>query len=52
MKLWLENYVLQTEISAWVYVSILLTLFMAIVLCIGGKVYRTSRENPVEAIKS
>jgi hypothetical protein len=52
MKRWLEQYVLQTEISAWVYLSILLALVMAIVICIGGKVYKTSRENPVEAIKS
>jgi ABC-type antimicrobial peptide transport system permease subunit len=51
MKRWLEQYVLQTEISAWIYVSILLALIMVIVLCVGGKVYRTSRENPVEAIK-
>jgi ABC-type antimicrobial peptide transport system permease subunit len=52
MKRWLEDYVVQTEISAWIYVAILLALFMAIVLCVGGQVYRTSRENPIEAIKS
>jgi hypothetical protein len=51
MKRWLENYVVQMEISAWIYVSILLALFMAIVFCVGGKVYRTSRENPINAIK-
>jgi hypothetical protein len=51
MRRWLENYVMQTEINAWVYISILLALFMAIVLCIGGKVYRTSRENPANAIQ-
>jgi heme/copper-type cytochrome/quinol oxidase subunit 2 len=52
MKRWLEQYVLQTEMSAWVFVAILLALIMVIVLCVGGKVYRTSRENPVDAIKS
>jgi ABC-type antimicrobial peptide transport system permease subunit len=51
MKGWLESYVVQTEISAWIYVSILLALIMAIVLCVGGKVYRTSRANPAEEIK-
>jgi ABC-type lipoprotein release transport system permease subunit len=51
MKHWLESYVVQTEISAWIYVSILLTLIMAIVLCVGGKVYRTSHANPAEEIK-
>jgi hypothetical protein len=52
MKRWLEQYVVQTEISAWIYLSILLALFMAIVLCVGGRVYKTSRENPIEAIKN
>jgi ABC-type antimicrobial peptide transport system permease subunit len=51
MKRWLENYVVQTEMSAWIYLSILLALIMAIVMCVGGKVYGTSRENPINAIK-
>jgi hypothetical protein len=51
MKPWLENYVLQTEISAWIYATILLALIMAIVFCVGRKVYRTSRENPAETVK-
>jgi ABC-type antimicrobial peptide transport system permease subunit len=51
MKRWLENYILQTEMSAWIYLSILLALIVVIVLCIGGRVYKTSRENPVNAIK-
>jgi ABC-type lipoprotein release transport system permease subunit len=51
MKRWLENYVVQTEISAWIYAAILLVLIMTIVICVGGKVYRTSRTNPAEAIK-
>jgi hypothetical protein len=50
MKRWLEQYVVQTEMSAWVYLSILLALIMTIVLCVGGRVYKTSRENPIEAI--
>jgi ABC-type antimicrobial peptide transport system permease subunit len=52
MKRWLENYVVQTEINAWVYVAILLALIMAIVNCVGGRVMKTSRENPAEAVKS
>jgi ABC-type antimicrobial peptide transport system permease subunit len=51
MKRWLEQYVVRTEMSAWVYVSILLSLTLAIALCVGKKVYNTSRENPIEAIK-
>jgi hypothetical protein len=52
MKRWLEQYVVQTEISAWIYLAILLALFMAIVLCVGGRVYQTSRENPIKAINN
>jgi hypothetical protein len=51
MRRWLENYVLQTEMSAWIYILILLALFMAIVLCVGGRVYKTSRENPINSIQ-
>jgi hypothetical protein len=51
MRRWLEQYVVQTEMSAWVYVSILLALMLTVVVCVGGKVYRTSRENPINAIK-
>jgi ABC-type antimicrobial peptide transport system permease subunit len=51
MKRWLEEYVVQTEISVWIYAAILLTLIMAIVLCVGRKVYKTSRENPAETVK-
>ncbi|MDR2776420.1 MAG: ABC transporter permease [Tannerella sp.] len=50
MKGWMEQYVLQTEISVWIYVSILFAIFMAIVFCVGGQVYKTSRENPIRAI--
>jgi ABC-type antimicrobial peptide transport system permease subunit len=49
---WLEQYVIQTGMDVWVHLSILLALIMVIVLCVGRKIYRTSRENPVEAIKS
>jgi ABC-type antimicrobial peptide transport system permease subunit len=51
MRRWLENYVIQTEMSAWIYVSILLALIMVIVLCVGGRVYKTSRENPIDSIQ-
>jgi heme/copper-type cytochrome/quinol oxidase subunit 2 len=50
MKRWLEQYVIQIEISAWIYLSILLALIIIIVMCVGGRVYKTSRENSVNAI--
>jgi hypothetical protein len=52
MRRWLEQYVVQTTMSAWVYVAILLVLMFVIVVCVGGKVYRTSRENPAHVVKS
>ncbi|MDR3246342.1 MAG: FtsX-like permease family protein, partial [Prevotellaceae bacterium] len=52
MKRWLEDYVVQTSIDVWIYVVILLALILAIVLCVGWKVYRTSTENPAEVVRS
>ncbi|MDR2009312.1 MAG: ABC transporter permease [Bacteroidales bacterium] len=51
MKRWLEQYVIQTEINAWIYLSILLILVFLIVVCVGKTVYKASRENPVEILK-
>jgi len=48
---WLENYVKQTSISAWIYFSILFVLALIIVLCVGWQVYKTSVENPAEVVK-
>ncbi|MDR1182156.1 MAG: ABC transporter permease [Bacteroidales bacterium] len=52
MKPWLEHYVIQTEISAWIYVAILLALILIIIMCVGGRVYKTSRGNPVNSINN
>ena len=52
MRRWLELYVKQTSIDAWVYLSILLVLTVVITLCVGWRVYKTSRENPAEVVKS
>jgi hypothetical protein len=52
MKRWLEQYTKQTDISLWVYAAILLLMAAAIVLCTGWRVYRTSRENPADVLKT
>jgi ABC-type antimicrobial peptide transport system permease subunit len=52
MKKWVERYILQTEISAWIYLAIFLALGGIIVLCIGWRVYRASVENPAEVLKT
>jgi ABC-type antimicrobial peptide transport system permease subunit len=51
MRRWLEDYVVQTPISAWIYAVILLMLILAIVLCVGWKVYKASNENPADVVK-
>jgi ABC-type antimicrobial peptide transport system permease subunit len=52
MQRWLEQYVKQTSIPAWVYLSILFVMALLIVLCVGWQVYRTSIENPAEVVKN
>ena len=52
MQRWLEQYVKQTNIPAWIYLSILCAMALVIVLCVGWQVYKTSVENPAEVIKS
>jgi hypothetical protein len=52
MKKWVERYILQTEISAWIYLAIFIALGGIIVLCIGWRVYKASVENPAEVLKT
>ena len=52
MQRWLENYVKQTSIPVWIYLSIVFVLALVIVLCVGWQVYRASVENPAEVVKS
>ena len=52
MQRWLEQYVKQTNIPAWIYLSIVFVLALVIVLCVGWQVYRTSVENPADVVKS
>jgi len=52
MKRWLENYVKQTSMDAWVYVAILLIVFVVIVVSIFSMVWRAANQNPAEVVKS
>ena len=52
MQRWLENYVKQTSIPVWIYLSILFAVAMVIVLCIGWQVMETAKKNPSETLKS
>jgi hypothetical protein len=38
-------------VPAWIYLSILLTLALVIVLCVGWRVYKASVENPADVVK-
>jgi ABC-type transport system, involved in lipoprotein release, permease component len=51
MKHWLEQYIQQTEINAWIYFVILFAVAVIICLCVGWRIWRSSKENPVESLK-
>jgi hypothetical protein len=52
MKQWLEQYIKQTGIGAWIYLSIIFVMAFVIILCVGWRVYKASVENPAEVIKN
>ena len=52
MKRWLENYVEQTVISAWIYFAIFGGIMIVIFACIGWRVWQAAQQNPAEVIKS
>ena len=50
MKPWLEQYVVQTEISWWIYVGIFLIVALLVALCIGWRVWKTATARPADEI--
>jgi ABC-type antimicrobial peptide transport system permease subunit len=50
MKQWIEQYVKQTGIGAWIYLSIIFIMTFVIVLCVGWRVYKASVENPANCL--
>ena len=50
MKPWLEQYVVQTEISWWIYVGIFLLVALLVALCIGWRVWRTAKAHPADEL--
>jgi len=52
MQRWLENYMKQTSIPVWIYLSIVFAMATVIVFCVGWKVLETARRNPAETLKS
>ena len=51
MKPWLEQYVVQTEISWWIYAGIFLAVALLVALCVGWRVWKTANARPAEEIK-
>ena len=52
MQRWLEQYVKQTNIPVWIYLSIICVMALIIVLCVGWRVHKASVENPAEVVKA
>ena len=51
MKRWMESYVKQTAMDAWLFVLIFLIVFVVIVFSIGSMVWKAANRNPAEVIK-
>ena len=51
MRHWLEQYVEQTVINAWIYFLIYIGMSMIVCLSIGSRVWKAVRQNPAEVIK-
>ena len=52
MKNWLEGYVKQTSMDAWLYVLIFLLVCVVIVFSIVSMVWKAANRNPAEVVKS
>jgi len=50
MKRWLEGYVKQTTMDAWLYVAIFLMVFVVIVFSIFTMVWKAANRNPADAL--
>jgi hypothetical protein len=52
MKRWLEGYVKQTSMDAWLFVLIFLIVFAVIIFSIISLVWKAANQNPAEVVKS
>lgn len=52
MKSWLQNYVIQTSISFWIYPLLFISLLAIITTCIYWRIWKAANSNPAEVIKS
>jgi len=52
MKHWMEGYVKQTSMDAWLFVAIFLVVFVVIIFSIVSLVWKAANQNPSEVVKS
>ena len=52
MKRWMEGYVKQTSMDAWLFMLIFLIVFVVIVFSIISMVWKAANQNPAEVVKS
>jgi len=52
MKRWIEGYVKQTSMDAWLFVAIFLIVFVVIVFSIFSMVWKSANQNPAEVVKA
>ena len=52
MERWLQNYVKQTSIDVWLFVSIFLILFIVIIFSTVSVIWKAARQNPAEVVKN
>jgi ABC-type antimicrobial peptide transport system permease subunit len=52
MKRWMEAYVKQTSIDAWLYILIFIVVFIVIVFSIVSMVWTAAKQNPAETVKN
>lgn len=52
MKKWLEQYVEQTSMDAWIYFGLFILMAAFILLCVARSIWKAANENPAEVIKS
>jgi len=52
MRHWLEGYVKQTSMDAWLYVLIFLIVFIVIVFSIVSIVWKAANQNPAKVVNS
>ena len=52
MHRWLSNYVRQTSITIWIYISVFLCMLLIVGMTVFGNIRRAMIENPADVIKS